>query len=267
PAVRERLSSLGDDYLLKEQYIDYLVNRPFRQSLLCRQGVQADRTPRPERLAELKVVSVIKCQNPEVSLRSPEPMVFHDPSGVEMKVTHPVSKAAMLILSENWPTPIPFADLEQQARARILPDSLLVQTRQAWREDSQVLATNLLKGHLGGTIEFQTIAPSFQRTISERPLVGAWQRRQIRCGGRVTNLRHVEVELSLMNRRLALLLNGQRTKEELIDAWAKDLTTAGVPVLDDEEQQVRSTEEIRSVLAKTLDESLVLLSKIALLEA
>jgi hypothetical protein len=46
-----------DDVLRREQVVDYLKLRRFRQTLLCRAAATLDRTPRPERVASLWVSS------------------------------------------------------------------------------------------------------------------------------------------------------------------------------------------------------------------
>ena len=59
--VTEQLRQLGEqDVLAKEQYLDFLKGRSFRQTLLCRDSIKLHRSPDPERVRDFYISSEAK---------------------------------------------------------------------------------------------------------------------------------------------------------------------------------------------------------------
>ena len=75
-----------EDPVRREQYLDFLKGRMFRQTLLCRAELAIDRTPRPavvERLA-------FSTQAQAASERGPEGLTFEGPTGSTLTTDHPL---------------------------------------------------------------------------------------------------------------------------------------------------------------------------------
>src|SRR5262249_46193589 len=70
PAFLQDISQLGPDIIRREQYIDFVLNRSFRQSLLCHAGRMTSGGPRPEAVRSLRLVAMARPENPTPDLRS-----------------------------------------------------------------------------------------------------------------------------------------------------------------------------------------------------
>ena len=262
-AVLERL---GDDILQREQYLDFLKNRPFRQTLLCHRDVAVDRQLRADRVEQLSWAADIQSASPSANLQTKEPMEFRRGSDIQAQVDLPLVKAALLHLAETWPQHTSFADLETAARRRLYPGALVVQPGDEHRRERQELAEHLMQSYAAGLVEAHVFQPQFMTQVSERPLASPWARRQALRGGKVTNLSHHGVDLSDVNRQLLLLMDGTRDRQQLLDALVQHVESQGLVVVE-EGVAMTGTREIRRALDVRLDEILQMACRLALLVA
>ena len=264
PQVSERLQTLAEDIVGREQYLDFLKNKTFRQTLLCHDDVTLRRELQPERLNGLHVAANLKCEAPEADLRSSEALTFRDSNGVEGSTEHSVTKAALVHLSEIWPEAARFEELAAAARARLVPNSVVMQAASDYDRDTRTLAGNLLKLFTAGSVELHVHPPQFAREVSERPVASRWARRQAESGPRITNLRHDGIDMSDVSRRLLGLMDGTRDRAQLLEELVRHVTEDGLVVLD-EGKPVREPRLIREVLQARLEETLQAAAKSALL--
>lgn len=217
PAVVQQLQALAHDTIAMEQYLDFLRNRMFRQTLLCHADAAVDRTLRPQRLQRCTVRSQARplAETPDLAGATVER--FRSPAGHTLSIDHPVSKAAFCHLNACWPQAIPFATLLSIARAR-LGLSLDPQTDPAaWQRDAHALAANLLRGysydeHL---VELHTFMPHLATTLTSRPQVSPVARWQAQTGPFVTTGWHERVQLEPLQLHLLTHLNGMSDRESL----------------------------------------------------
>ncbi len=113
-----------DDRFEKLQYMDFMINQRFRRSLLCHnsQNVRSEFTA--EHMVGLAYRGSLASKK-SVQLNNEKPCKFYqnhvqniDPN-VFIKLTHPVSKAAVLILSEIFPASIDYMELLKQSCQRV----------------------------------------------------------------------------------------------------------------------------------------------------
>jgi hypothetical protein len=81
--------------------------------------------------------------------------------------------------------------------------------------ERDVLATEILRLHLGGVAELHRAAPPFVLASGPRPEAGAIARRAAPRGAANANLRHEPIVLRDDERALLPLLDGTRTREEI----------------------------------------------------
>src|SRR5262249_35007457 len=90
PEVAGVLQRLSADLLHLEQYMDFLRNRMFRQTLLC----HADHEPRyhlkPECLVDFHVAAPVRPTAPSPNLHSTEFEQFDSPTGVTLSSRDPI---------------------------------------------------------------------------------------------------------------------------------------------------------------------------------
>src|SRR5207253_1167670 len=95
PNVIETLNRIAPEILKREQYIDFLRNRHFRQTLLVREDAQSSGALSPERAMSLWIASEARATNPGSDPRSSAAEEFRMPSGSGIRTPYPISKAAM----------------------------------------------------------------------------------------------------------------------------------------------------------------------------
>jgi methyltransferase-like protein/SAM-dependent methyltransferase len=211
PEAQAALQRLADDAIALEQYMDFLRNRMFRQTLLCHQEIPARRTLRPEPVmgAWLRSTAVRVAPSDE----RPNVAVFKSKGDATLATDHPLTIAAMEILIESAPHALTFADLLAAAQ-RALPD---VPRPAGPAPEEIVLAANLLRAHGQSMdlVEIHSYAPALPVRLGERPEASAVARRQSATREMVTNLWHQRVTLQPRQRELLALLDGSRRREEL----------------------------------------------------
>ncbi len=210
PAVRGALAKLGENAVAREQYLDFLACRPFRQSLLCRDGAGAASTPLTARLAGLRFSSPAAPAEDEPSLAPGVEAAFRGSRGKTIRMDLPLSKAALLVLHEAWPRRLGFAELQQAVAARL---------RRAGLEAPATaqLADFLLAALALDAVEVHAREPRLAVSPGARPRASALARRQAAAGEMVASLTHRIVNLSdETGRRLLVKLDGTRDRDALL---------------------------------------------------
>ena len=117
--VESVLHMVSSDIVHLEQYMDFLRNRMFRQTLICHDSVTPSYTLRPERLVNLYVWAQLRPARETPNLVSTEPEAFLGEGGMALKTAEPLLKTAMAYLGEIWPRAVRFSDLLGTARERL----------------------------------------------------------------------------------------------------------------------------------------------------
>ncbi len=216
PETSEKINALTrDDDVLREQYLDFLKLRTFRQTLLCHAGVRLDRRPNPERVKQLSASSEARPSASEPDVRSAAAEEFNFPKGGKMSTNHPLAKAAILHLGRVWPQAVPFAELLRTARAMAARDTPAAGA--PVDEDSNWLSDMLLRLFAAEFLDLCVRAPSFASTVSERPAASPLAHAQLRAGLSITNLRHASISVDdEAARHLLLMLDGTRDRKQLL---------------------------------------------------
>jgi len=213
--VADAVARLSSNFIELEQFLDFVRNRTFRQTLLCHADVALERHIRPQRLTGLHVASALRPASPDLDVRSNREERFQSPRGPGPTTTDPLLKAALVHLAEHWPQAVPFAALAGAARARLGPGG--AHGRFDGADAEQALGKNLLQLYSANMAELRTRALPFVREIAERPRASPLARRQAVAGPVVTNLRHESVPLNAWQRQVLCLLDGSRNRAELLD--------------------------------------------------
>ena len=116
--VQRELNELAPNLIEKEQYMDFLRNRTFRQTLVCREEQGPNYDVRAELLGAFHVASPLK-PAAAVDLAPDVAVEFNNSEGMTLTVNSPIVKAALAILGESWPAGMPFAGLYATARQRL----------------------------------------------------------------------------------------------------------------------------------------------------
>ena len=265
-AVRVVLRELeGNDVIAREQYLDFLKGRAFRQTLLCRQEVKLDRRLKPERTFRLQVASPARPVSSACQVSTSVMEDFGGAKGAIIATSRPTVKAALLRLGQAWPRSVPFAEL-LHARASFDAAAAPLSPEEA-KEEALALGEFLLRAYVVNFLELQTHPSQFVTKVSERPAASALARRQLQVASVVATLRHTALKIEdSLGQNLLRLLDGTRDRQDLLREL-KELVKSGAAVIRQDGQPVRDLEKAQAIVASELEQSLEALARSALLVA
>lgn len=177
------LRALGRDRLAREQYLDFLKVRRFRQTLLCRAEVRLGGSIVPRNLRKLAFSSPARREGD----------TLEGSNKVRIRAGDPAVEATAATLAEAWPRPVPYAKFAHP----------------------QILRT-LLEG---GFVEAHAHVPE-AAAPGDRPRATAMARDEAVRSQFVTNLCHHSVQLDAPTSELLRLMNGTRDHSQLAQDWA-----------------------------------------------
>lgn len=217
PAIAERMRAFSsDDYIVREQYADFVTLRKFRQSLLCHAAVPLERRLDPSRVSPMLIASEVQPAAAQPVIPVPSAEEFRYPKGGNISTNHPLGKAALLHLGRIWPAAIAFSDLLHTAR------DLAERQSEPLEDDSAWLCDMLLKLYAAQLAELHMHMPACPITPSVKPLASPLVRAQLRTGHKVTNLRHGSVSIDDEGGRFLLaLLDGTRDRPCLLTEMSR----------------------------------------------
>lgn len=246
--VRETLKQLGPDRLRREQYLDFLKCRRFRQTLICHREVPLSAEPQAGKVTGFFVSTTAERDGSPVDLRPDVKVEFATPKGAKCETDYPLGKAALAILAANPLLPMPFEELRQQAATRLKNEGIAG----GEAEPSLKLAAFLLELYRAGMVEFRTHLPALARAVSARPVVSPLMRWQARHGDVVTSQLHVSVKMEdEVGRCLLSSLDGTLTHGALVEKlWDLLKSKNALPQGDGETSQ---RHQIESDLVRNLE--------------
>ena len=257
----ERLENLAQDRIEYEQYLDFLRNRTFRQTLLVHSDVALSRKIKPERLMSFYVVSHTQPDADVGDSGDRSVWRFRNADGRSISTNHPVSREAMLRLGQVWPLSVRFDHLFSGARSQMG----LAPAVGDLELDVQALAETVLTGYgyTGSLVELHVYQPPFTLDIGARPYASPVARWQAKNRMMVTNLRHERVRLDAFSRYLLLCLDGKHDRGALVRRFLEGPVADGMLSIksDDADQD----EDMASLLKEEIGARLTWLAQAALL--
>lgn len=260
PSTREQLARFTRDRRKREQYIDFVTNRTFRRSLLCRPQVQLLPAPSPDALGELHLTAKAQTQTPAADPSTRETEKFSSPEGLTLSTNEPALKTALRILRDNWPRAVPFATLEAEVASRLKQAGGV----QDAHEDRQRLLISLLHCYLSDLVELRLLKPLGVLTVSQFPVASPLARCQAASDAPIANLRHRLTDVNPIDRLILPQLDGTHDLQALLDFLQKQVHAQTLSI-DLEGQSVQNPEDIQAILRDALQDSLVRIAGYSLL--
>ena len=264
PQVAATLERIAPDQISREQYMDFLRNRTFRQTLLVHQEQTISRTLNPHNILELYVASAAKPVSAKPDIRSSKVEKYQiDGNPVLLTIDQPIYKSAMQVLAEAWPKPLGFVDLCTEARARIQPVGSEPEPQQL-AQDQLLLGTEIQRSYTAGLFEISAEPAHFVTTLSERPIASWLARQQATSGVVVTTRRHMSLQLDELSRQLLILLDGSRDRAALITDWLAVAVQLGLSI-EQGGKKVTDPATIKKIMQDSQERILLYMASSALL--
>lgn len=255
PAVANRLHALAADPIEAEQYLDFVVDRTFRRTLLCHEGIALDRTMRPATMQRLFAATGATPLGEQPDLRDGVSESFRTERGKTFSSSHSVTKAALAALASIAPRAASFDELLADVRRRL----------GASGDEENVLADLLHALFWNGVVTLHATPPACTNVVSSHPRASAFARRQAAKGLLVTNQHHRVLEVDDPFARFLLLqLDGTHDRGTLLRLLDREVS-AGRLDLRAGEKTITDTRRIPAVLEAVLTHHLRRMAQMALL--
>lgn len=207
-AVKAGLRDMASSIEEAEQYGDFVRDRAFRQTLLCRADLTLNRAIPSGRVQQFQISSSLE-PLAESSPGGAAEGQFRDAEGMIIKARDPLTHAALLELRAVWPGSVSFADLLAKAAGRARLDPGQPQT-------AALLANSLLTCYsTSRAVEFHLQPVRCFISVSAFPATSGLIRWQATNGLQVTNLRHENILLRGPEANLLQKLDGTRSLPSL----------------------------------------------------
>ena len=257
--LSEVLKRISPNIVNTEQYMDFVRNRYFRQTLLCRKNVALKRNVTPPVVEGFLVASDAAPEPLPVDL-SPETTVsFKTPEGASIKTGLPITKAALTVLCERWPRALTVSALVREASQRLGDPRADEQTNRG------LLTQDLLQCYSARVVSFRTWQADFVTKAGPKPVAGPLAVHMCRQGRTaVTNLCHDLVDLDVIAQQILPALDGRNDQAALLDLL-EGLIQKGRLTARQDGKLVDDPALIRASLERLLEQTLAHLSRNALL--
>jgi 2-polyprenyl-3-methyl-5-hydroxy-6-metoxy-1,4-benzoquinol methylase len=190
--------AMGDDVEAIEQYIDFALNRLFRQTLLCRESVVLNRMIAHEAVDGCFVQSLLKPETAET---------FRSADGVAITTADPAARETLAVLARHAGFPVSAQAAMAQLGERI-PGADPKRSRATFRR-------TVLQGFFAGGVRLYSMPPAYVASPTARPRAIASARYEATYRPAVTNGRHEPMMLSEFDRAVLLKLDGASEVAEL----------------------------------------------------
>lgn len=253
PPVAEKLKKLSADIIQTEQYMDFVRNRLFRQTLLCHASRKLERTLTGQRVWDLHVSGNVQMPNGVLDPSTTDSVSFTN-KGSTLTTTEPIVKSALMALKESFPCSLSFQDLLSAARAKLRAGTVFVDDAVLNRERDQ-LATTMLRAYSAQIVELSLTGRKTRTDVPEQPRATRLARIQAGVSPQVATLLHELATLPDLERLLVQNLDGTRDVPALVEIVAQHVL-AGRLNLQHEGQPVTDPDRVRQLLVPAVNELL-----------
>jgi len=226
--VSKVLRGIAPDAMHLEQYMDFVKNRSFRQTLLCHADVAVDRSLASERLSGMYVASSLRLSREDASGDLNGWATFKHPSrALSITPRDALTENALKILAEVCPSNMALDELISRSWEVMPPAE---RTTGSVQQGNAGLAVRLLKAHLGGLIDVSTRPSDCVTTISEFPRASSVALDQARRGLSPTSCRQENVRVNDLQRFVLSRLDGSQTRDMLTGSLEQFVRANGLKI-------------------------------------
>jgi len=246
--ARSALEEWAEDEVGREQYLDFLCNRTFRQTLLMHEDQPRLDEPTAEAIDALWIATNLTPVSAHPDIVSTEPEEFRIAEGeTNLATNNPLIKAALVALFEIAPRSVRFDTLWTEVQAR-----LGWPVEPADSEGATPLKQALLRCFLTSLVQLRVQPPRFATEVSDRPVASPLARIQAETEEGVVNLRGRTVKLDQFDRLVLLRLDGAHDRSAVLNALL-NLVDAGDFSMYEGDRPIEDRRRIESILEAEID--------------
>ncbi len=256
PELQQQLDQLAPNLTEKEQYIDFVRNRSFRQTLVCHARQRPNYAVRGERLRGLYAASpgrVIKNQG-EDGGEAKWQLEVND--GLSLSTELRTTQLAFELLSQAWPERVSVTSLGDQVATQ-LNDSTL--DRAKLQRTLEVALLTAFSSSSGQLIELSVSPLSDKVEGSEAhqfPVVSRLVQFQAREGLPVVNRRHDLLPMMPIDRRILPLLDGTHGVDQILSEMLSQHQNGDLNIVDEQDAQITDPKVVNKILMELIPQRL-----------
>jgi methyltransferase-like protein len=194
--VRRAVDAVSDDLVRREQHLDFLRNRHFRQSLVCHAEVRPSWAAVADAVNRLRIVCRVEPLDEEGRFRLD--------GGKVVGTDDPLLREMVSALRAAWPRPVTVSELAERVAEGVGPDE-----RADGLPPELTVGPLVIRGYAEGLWQLYAFDPPFTPAVSDRPLACPLARRVAETSAEVTNRLHRPVALAEAERAVLRRLDGQ----------------------------------------------------------
>lgn len=240
-----------------ESFLSYIYPTALRRSVICHAEQALIEKPNSAKISSfLLASSLLPAATPDLERSIPDE--YANPQGFMVEVKDPLFKTALAIMAAAWPQTISFTKLVSELR-------LSPHRNRSKEEIEQSLIEFLFDFYCKDLIELYTTALPFSLSVTDKPIVSPLARRQLQTQNWSTNLRHEYVVLNELERSLAKLCDGRRTRSEIASALHQEMiggrlevVVSGRKITDSAEQATLINQSLSDTLQELAQKALII---------
>ena len=209
-----------EDLIEYQQQLDFYYVRFFRQTLLCHENLEIDYDLDIEKIMEYFYIGFLTCDE-EVDLDSISTQKFIHPNGESFDIAHPLTKAAVIALSFEFPNTFSWSQLLESAK-EILNER---QSKFASSNPDELLQ-EIFNLYISQGIELSRVQRHFHIDVGKKPratrLAQVYAKYKRCCIG---SMHHGNITLDEMDHALIELLDGSHSIDQIQQQLAEKIKT------------------------------------------
>lgn len=242
------------DIVRSEQYMDFITNRRFRSTILCRKEVVLNRNINIDVVEKLYFSAKIAPEKPIKDAKfdddSKMNFIFNNNKDANVSSNSPVMKSVLTVLSENQHRLCSVKDLVELSTKKLTLSKL---TKEQIHGE---ICNNLVRLIFSGHLMFSKY-PYENIEISKKPKVSEFVRSQLKFNKNiwVTNVAHERMNIHIVDAFLIRYLDGTNDKASLLKKLKEHVNNGEFTVKKDN-TPIDNADKIEKELSTFIDNSL-----------
>ncbi len=258
PEVQEMLESIAPNLLEKEQYMDFVRNRAFRQTLICHASAKPNYDVDGTQLVKLFAASKTVARSANDESADAGQLVFALPDGLTLTTPSKTVQHSLKTLGQVWPARVSVSQLIATSIRETVPRNTAANEIE---EETQKLEASLLTAFASSSgrlleLSSEELESNAPNASDSTPCVNRHVQRSAKLGQFIVNRRHEIVEIAPVDRHILPLLDGSRTPAAILEELIKLQQSEELQISDEQDNPIVDRETVRTILEQIVSERL-----------
>lgn len=246
-----------DDIIRLEQYMDFIYNRRFRSTLLCKKNVKLNRALTPEDINKFYLTLKVKPEkdlaNIDLHNTAENLKFYYNNTEINITTTSPIMKAILYTFSENLTNPLSIDEIVKLAANKI---------KSSIEQIKSEFMMHAMQYVLKGLIHITLTKHMVITTIPSKPKVSSYVRYQTEKTSHlwVTNNKHERVGINFFDKYAIRYMDGLLSPEDIVLKVMKNHIDNGDITLTKDNKKTEDKKAIKQqldlLMIQTLDKLL-----------